>query len=53
MAYHMQMLSPDGIRLGPAHLWWLSASARASALGLVCVAGEVAGRVPSRVRVDG
>jgi guanine deaminase len=34
VAYQMQMLRPDGVRLGPAHLLWLSTSAGASALGL-------------------
>jgi guanine deaminase len=34
MAYHGQMLSPDGVRLGPAHLLWLATGAGAAALGL-------------------
>ena len=34
MAYHVQMLSPDGHRLGPAHLLYLATGAGAAALGL-------------------
>jgi guanine deaminase len=33
-AYEMQMLAPDGYRLGPAHLLYLATAAGAQALGL-------------------
>ncbi len=34
LAYKMQMMRPDGARLGPAHLLWLATAAGARALGL-------------------
>jgi guanine deaminase len=40
MAYHLQMLSPEGVRLGPAHLLWLATSAGALALGLADEVGD-------------
>jgi guanine deaminase len=41
MAYHMQMLSPEGVRLGPAHLLWLATAAGALALGLADEVGDL------------
>ncbi len=41
-AYGMQMLAPDGVRLGPAHLLWLATSAGADALGLGAEVGDLA-----------
>ena len=41
MAYHMQMLSAEGVRLGPAHLLWLATAAGALALGLGDEVGDL------------
>jgi guanine deaminase len=41
MAYHRQMLSPDHLALGPAHLLWLATSAGARALGLADEVGDL------------
>jgi guanine deaminase len=41
MAYQTQMLSPDGVGLGPAHLLWLATSAGAGALGLADEVGDL------------
>jgi guanine deaminase len=41
MAYHGQMISPQGVRLGPAHLLWLATSAGAVALGLADEVGDL------------
>jgi guanine deaminase len=41
MAYHMQMLSPDGVPLSPEHLLWLATQAGASALGLADEVGDL------------
>lgn len=40
MAYEMQMLQRDGVRLGPAELLWLSTAAGAAALGLADETGD-------------
>jgi guanine deaminase len=40
MAYQMQMLSPDGVCLGPEHLLWLATGAGAAALGLSDEVGD-------------
>ncbi len=42
MAYHAQMVSADGVRLGPAHLLWLATRAGALALGLGDEVGDLA-----------
>ena len=42
MAYLGQMISTDGIRLGPAHLLWLATRAGATALGLNDEVGDLA-----------
>ena len=42
MAYLGQMISADGIRLGPAHLLWLATGAGATALGLIDEVGDLA-----------
>ena len=34
VSYAAQMLAPDGVRMGPAHLLWLATAAGADALGL-------------------
>ena len=41
MAYQVQMLQPDGVRLGPAGLLWLSTGAGAAALGLADEVGDL------------
>ena len=41
MAYQLQMLSPDGMCLGPEHLLWLATAAGASALGLADEVGSL------------
>jgi guanine deaminase len=41
MGYQAQMLAPDGVRLGPAHLLWLATRAGALALGLGDSAGDL------------
>jgi guanine deaminase len=41
MAYHMQMLSPEGVSLSPEHLLWLATQAGASALGLADEVGDL------------
>ena len=40
MAYQVQMLRPDGVRLGPAELLWLATGAGAAALGLADEVGD-------------
>jgi guanine deaminase len=40
MAYQVQMLLPDGVRLGPAELLWLGTGAGAGALGLADEVGD-------------
>ena len=40
MAYQVQMLQPDGVRLGPAELLWLATGAGAGALGLADEVGD-------------
>ena len=42
MAYQVQMLSPEGLRLRPAHLLWLATGAGAAALGLRHEVGDFA-----------
>ena len=42
MAYQVQMLQRDGVRLGPAELLWLSTGAGAAALGLADEIGDFA-----------
>ena len=45
MAYQLQMLSSEGMRLGPAHLLWLATGGRApSALGLADEVGDSVAR---------
>jgi guanine deaminase len=45
MAYHVQMVRPDGHMIGPAHLLWLATRAGALALGLGDEIGDLqAGR---------
>lgn len=41
MAYQAQMVSPDGVRLGPAHLLWLATRAGAIGLGLGDEVGDL------------
>ena len=41
MAYQTQMLMPDGVRVGPAHLLWLATGAGAAALGLADEIGDL------------
>ena len=41
MAYHVQMLAPDGYRLGPAELLYLATGAGAAALGLEDEVGDL------------
>jgi len=41
MAYHVQMLNPDGYRLGPAELLYLATGAGAAALGLEDEIGDL------------
>jgi guanine deaminase len=41
MAYQMQMLASDGVRLGPEHLLWLATAAGAAALGLSDEVGDL------------
>lgn len=41
MAYHMQMIRPDGHRLGPAHVLYLATGAGAAALGLEDEVGDL------------
>jgi guanine deaminase len=41
MAYQVQMLSGEGVRLSPAHLLWLTTGAGASALGLSDEIGDL------------
>ena len=41
MAYQAQLLTPDGVRLSPAHLLWLATRAGADALGLGDVTGDL------------
>ena len=41
MAYHVQMVRPDGQRVGPAHLLHLATAAGARALGLEHEAGDL------------
>ena len=41
MAYQVQMLLPDGVRLGPAELLWLATGAGAGALGLADEVGDL------------
>ena len=40
MAYEMQMLMSEGVRLGPAELLWLSTGAGAAGLGLADEVGD-------------
>ena len=40
MAYQVQMLQPDGVRLGPSELLWLATGAGAGALGLADEVGD-------------
>jgi guanine deaminase len=41
MAYQTQMLLPEGVRLGPAHLLWLCTGAGAAGLGLTDEVGDL------------
>ncbi len=41
MAYQMQMLSPEGVRLCPEHLLWLATAGGAAALGLADEVGDL------------
>jgi guanine deaminase len=41
-AHGMQMLTPDGLRLSPAHLLWLATRAGAEAIGLGAEIGDLA-----------
>jgi guanine deaminase len=41
MAYQTQMLLPEGVRLGPAHLLWLCTGAGAAGLGLADEVGDL------------
>ena len=41
MAYEMQMLMHEGVRLGPAHLLWLATGAGAAGLGLADEVGDL------------
>ena len=41
MAYEMQMLMPEGVQLGPAHLLWLATGAGAAGLGLADEVGDL------------
>jgi len=41
MAYQVQMLQRDGVRLGPAELLWLATGAGAGALGLASEVGDL------------
>jgi guanine deaminase len=40
-AYQTQMLIPEGVRVGPAHLLWLATGAGAAALGLADEVGDL------------
>jgi guanine deaminase len=40
MAYQAQMLMPEGVSVGPAHLLWLATGAGAAALGLADEVGD-------------
>jgi guanine deaminase len=42
MAYHVQMVRPEGHRIGPAHLLYLATKAGATALGLSDEVGDLA-----------
>ncbi|HET7049377.1 MAG TPA: guanine deaminase [Solirubrobacteraceae bacterium] len=44
MAYQTQMLLPEGVRLGPAHLLWLATGAGAAGLGLADEVGDLSPR---------
>jgi guanine deaminase len=41
MAYQTQMLMPEGVRLGPAHLLWLCTGGGAAGLGLADEVGDL------------
>jgi guanine deaminase len=41
MAYHTQMIRPDGLRLGPAHVLYLATRAGAEALGVEDECGDL------------
>ena len=50
MAYQVQMLQPDGVRLGPAELLWLATGAGAAALGLADEVGDLSAWQERRLR---